>query len=59
MTIIYKTGHSILFVKFRVNFGIMKIKAALFGLASAKTLTNDVNLTGITSENFFSSYQKN
>ena len=37
----------------------MKIKAALFGLASAKTLTNDVNLTGITSENFFSSYQKN
>ena len=24
----------------------MKIKAALFGLASAKTLTNDVNLTG-------------
>ena len=24
----------------------MKIKAALFGLATAKTLTNDVNLTG-------------
>ena len=36
----------------------MKIKAALFGLASAKTLTNDVNLTGIISEKSFSSYQK-
>ena len=36
----------------------MKIKAALFGLATAKTLTNDVNLTGIISEKSFSSYQK-
>ena len=31
----------------------MKIKAALFGLATAKTLTNDVNLTGEAArENF-------
>ena len=49
-------GHSIFFVKFRGNFWKMKINAALFGLASAKTLTNDVNSKGITLENYNSLY---
>ena len=40
MTIIYKLG-ALSFIQQN-----MKIQAALFGFASAKTLTNDVSLTG-------------
>jgi len=36
----------------------MKIKAVLHGLASAKTLAKDANLSGITPENLFS-FMKN